>query len=94
MAEYSDVDRCHLLRTFVVDLPVAVDVGLADHLVHFLVSQLLAQVRHHVPQLGRRDEAVPVLVEHPAGREAGWWRVTRPNESPIGSSKLYWHNFT
>ena len=50
--------------TFVVDLPVAVNVGLPDHLVHLLVRQLLAQVGHHVPQLRRADEAVAVLVEH------------------------------
>jgi hypothetical protein len=42
---------------------VAVDVSLADHLVHLLISQLLAQVGHYVPQLSRRDESVAVAVE-------------------------------
>lgn len=50
--------------TFVVDLTVAINVGLADHLVDLLVRQLLAQVRHDVAQLGGRDETVAVLVEY------------------------------
>ena len=47
--------------TFIVDLTVSVNVCLPDHLVHLLVGQLLAQVGHHVTQLGRRDETVAVL---------------------------------
>ncbi len=47
--------------TFVVDLTISIDVGLSDHLVHFLIRQLLAQVGHDVPQLRGRDEAVAVL---------------------------------
>lgn len=34
-------------------LAVAVDVGLADHLVDLLVRELLAEVGHHVAQLGK-----------------------------------------
>ena len=34
---------------------------------YLLVSQLLPQVGHHVTQLGRADEAIAVLVEHPEG---------------------------
>lgn len=52
------------ILTLVIDLSVAVDVGLADHLVDFLVSELLAEVSHHVAQLGGRDEPVAVLVEN------------------------------
>ena len=48
----------------VVDLPVAIDVRLADHLVDLLVRELLAEVRHHVAQLGGADEAVAITVEH------------------------------
>ena len=48
----------------VVNLPVAIDVRLADHLVDLLVRQLLAEVRHHVAQLGGADEAVAITVEH------------------------------
>lgn len=50
--------------TFVVDLTVAINIGLADHLVDLLVRQLLAQIRHYVAQLGGRDETVAVLVEY------------------------------
>ena len=39
----------------VVDLAVAVEVGLPDHLLHLLVRQLLAEVDHHVPQLQARQ---------------------------------------
>jgi len=35
--------------TFVVDLPIAINVRLADHFVHLLVSELLPQVGHDVP---------------------------------------------
>ena len=48
----------------VVDLSVAIDVRLADHLVDLLVRQLLAEVRHHVAQLGGADEAVAITIEH------------------------------
>ena len=49
--------------TLVIDLSVAVDVGLADHLVDLLVGELLAEVGHDVAQLGRGYEPVAVLVE-------------------------------
>ncbi|RUS78963.1 hypothetical protein EGW08_013265, partial [Elysia chlorotica] len=49
----------------VVDLSVSVCVGFPDHLVHLLVREFLAQVGHHVPELGGRDETVAVLVKHP-----------------------------
>ncbi|EKG02412.1 hypothetical protein TCSYLVIO_006561 [Trypanosoma cruzi] len=54
----------HLDELLVVDLAIAVHVGLADHFVHLLVRQLLAEVRHDVAQLGGGDEAVAVLVKH------------------------------
>merc|ERR1711907_614795 len=57
----------HLDELLVVDLPVAIDVRLADHLVDLLVRQLLAEVRHHVAQLGGADEAVAITVEHLEG---------------------------
>lgn len=53
--------------TFVVDLTVAVDVSFPDHLVDLLVGELFAEVSHHVPQFGGRDETVAVLIEHPEG---------------------------
>jgi len=54
--------RHHRHELLVVDLAVTVDVGFPDHLVHLLVGELLAEVGHHVTQLGGRDEAVAVLV--------------------------------
>ena len=54
-------DEKAVFKTFVVDLTVAVDVGFSDHLVNLLVSQLLAQVGHHVSELGGRDKTVAVL---------------------------------
>jgi len=47
-----------------VNAAVAVLVRLADHLVHFIVCELLANRGHHVAQLGGRDVAVVVAVEH------------------------------
>merc|ERR1719480_468932 len=49
----------HLNELLVVDLPVAVHVGLADHLVHLLVRELLAKVRHHVPELRALMKPLP-----------------------------------
>lgn len=53
----------HLDEFVVVNLSVAVDIGLPDHLVHLLVGELLAEVGHDVAQLSRGDEAVAVLVK-------------------------------
>ena len=54
----------HLNKFLVVDLPVAIDVRRADHLVDLLVRQLLAEVRHHVAYLGGADGATAItLVE-------------------------------
>jgi len=53
----------HLDELLVVDLPVTIDVSLADHLVDLLVRELLAQVGHDVTELGGGDETVTVLVE-------------------------------
>lgn len=50
--------------TFVIDLAVAVDVGLPDHLVHFFVGEFLAQIGHDVAEFRCRDETVAVLVKH------------------------------
>ena len=50
--------------TFVIDLAVAVDVSLANHLVDLFIGQLLSQICHHVTQLRRTDKPVTVLVKH------------------------------
>merc|ERR1719195_680407 len=57
----------HLHELLVVDLPVTIHVSLTNHLVHFLVGELLAQVRHDVPQLCGADEAVPITIENLEG---------------------------
>jgi hypothetical protein len=57
----------HLDELLVVDLTVAVNVSLADHLVDLLVGELLAEVGHDVPELRSGDEAVAVLVEDAEG---------------------------
>lgn len=50
-------------RSLTVNPSVTVLVGLADHLVDLVVSQLLADGGHNVTQLGGGDEAVVVTVE-------------------------------
>ena len=47
--------------TFVIDLTIAVDISLADHLVDLFIGQLLAEVGHHVTKFGGRNEPVAVL---------------------------------
>mmetsp|Transcript_11557 Transcript_11557/g.38203 ORF Transcript_11557/g.38203 Transcript_11557/m.38203 type:complete len:232 (+) Transcript_11557:50-745(+) len=54
----------HLDELVVVNLAVAIHVRFADHLIHLLVGEFLAEVGHHVTQLRGGDEAVAVLVEH------------------------------
>lgn len=46
-----------------VNAPVAVLVGLTDHLVNLVIGQLLADRRHDMTKLGRRNEAVVVTVK-------------------------------
>mmetsp|Transcript_5947 Transcript_5947/g.11629 ORF Transcript_5947/g.11629 Transcript_5947/m.11629 type:complete len:244 (-) Transcript_5947:7-738(-) len=48
----------------IVDLSVAVNVSLAQHLIDLLVSQLLTEVRHDMAKLSSRDETVAVLIEN------------------------------
>ena len=51
----------------VVDLPVAVGVGLTEHLGELLVGEFLAEVLEDVAELVAGDEAVLVLVEDAEG---------------------------
>merc|ERR1719206_256788 len=53
----------HLYELLVIDLPVAIHIGLPDHLVDLFVRQLLAQVRHHVAKLCCAYETVAISVE-------------------------------
>ena len=43
------------------------NVGLSDRLVNLLVGDFPAEVGYHVPQLGRWDETVAVLIKHLEG---------------------------
>merc|ERR1712183_464302 len=53
----------HLDKFLVIDLTIAVDVCLADHLVDLFVRELLAEVRHDVAQLRCADESVAIAIE-------------------------------
>merc|ERR1712070_800695 len=59
----SSLGHHHLHELFVVDLPIAIDVCLTDHLIDLLIRELLAEVRHHVAQLGGTDEATAIAVK-------------------------------
>ena len=51
------------MKFSVIDLSIAIEVGLLNHLVNLLVCQLLPHLGHHIPQLCRGDEAIAVLVK-------------------------------
>lgn len=52
---------CNMAPT--IDTPVTVLVSFTDHLINFVVSELLANGCHDVSEFGRRDETVVVAVE-------------------------------
>ena len=54
------------LLTFVVDLPVAVDVGLGEQVIDLVIRHTLAQVRHDEAELGGANVAITVAIKHPA----------------------------
>lgn len=68
--------------TFVVDLSVPVDVCFPDHLVYFLVCQLLSQVSHHMTQLCCTDVAISILTKR-------WGKVIRPTRVPFQCFSAY-----
>merc|ERR1719440_2210824 len=53
----------HLDKFLVVDLPIAINISLTDHLIGFLVGKFLAEVGHHMAQFSSRDETVAVFVK-------------------------------
>merc|ERR1712100_267667 len=61
--DHGSVSHHHPDELLVVDLSVTVDVSLSDHLVDLLVSELLTEGGHDLPQLGGRDELVSISVE-------------------------------
>merc|ERR1719445_840429 len=60
---FSSLGHHHLDELLVIDLAIPVDVCLADHLIDLLICELLPEIGHHVPELGRTDEAVAVAIE-------------------------------
>ena len=63
---HSDVRTCFCdvtQRTCIVDDASTVDVCMLDHLIHFLIVQLLPNIHHDVSQLWRRYEPVSLPVE-------------------------------
>jgi hypothetical protein len=54
----------HLEELLVVDLTIAIDISLADHLVDLLVRELLSEAGQDLSQFSRGDVAIAILVEH------------------------------
>merc|ERR1712078_347960 len=54
----------HLDELLVIDLAIAINIGLANHLIDFLISELLTEVGHHMPQLRSTDESIAITVEN------------------------------
>lgn len=46
-----------------VDAAVTILIGLTDHLIHFIIGELLSNGSHDVTKLSSRDETVVVTVE-------------------------------
>lgn len=53
--------KSYFVPTFIIDLAISINVCFSDHLVNFLVGQLLPKVRHHMAQLSSTDVTVPIL---------------------------------
>merc|ERR1719291_1482442 len=53
----------HLDELLVIDLAIPIDVCLTDHLVDFLICELLTEIGHHMAELGRADEAIAVAIK-------------------------------
>jgi len=56
-----------LNKLVIINTPIAVLVGLADHLVNLVIGKLLTDGGHDVTELGSGDEAVVVAIEHLEG---------------------------
>lgn len=54
----------HPHEFFVVDVSIAIDVSLSDHLVNLLISQLLSQIGHDVSELSSRDQSITITIKH------------------------------
>merc|ERR1711924_275685 len=60
----SSLGHRHLDELLIIDLAIAINVGLADHLIDLFISELLPEVGHHVPQLRSTDESIAIAVEN------------------------------
>lgn len=63
-------------EVFLANLPVAVAIGLVDHLLEFIVSHGFAQFSGHSLQVPQRDLPRVVVVEEPEGFEHLFTRVS------------------
>merc|ERR1719203_1429887 len=62
-ASLGSLGHHHLDELFVVDLPIAVDISLADHLVDLLIGELFPEVGHDMAKLCCTDEAIAITIE-------------------------------
>ena len=67
-----------------INASIAILVGLADHLVNLVISQLLANRGHDMTELGGGDEAVVVTVEN-----LGWCQLFALKSSRCGPITPY-----
>merc|ERR550537_12012 len=65
----------HLDKLLVVDLTITVNISLSDHFIHFFISELLAEICHHMTQLCCTDEAITITIEHLEGLDEFLFRV-------------------
>ena len=75
------------LELLLVDLAVAVDVGLVDHLLQLLVCHVLAELARHPLQVAEGDLACLVVVEEledpPDTARAGGDRASKGGAKPM-----------
>lgn len=67
MYAYQSIPCHHPGELLKVDLPVAVHIGLADHLIDFFVCELFAEGGHDHLKLSRRDLTIAIFVKNLKG---------------------------
>merc|ERR1719345_159452 len=65
----------HLHELFVIDLTIAIDICLPDHLINLLIGEFFSEIGHDVTQLCGTDEAIAVTVKHLEGLNQFFLRV-------------------
>lgn len=70
--------KSYFVPTFIIDLAISINVCFSDHLVNFLVGQLLPKVRHHMAQLSSTDVTVPILEQ-----STRWLKSTTPHQNVV-----------